>query len=100
MTLGARVESPVDFAQAVAGDVGVDLRRADIRVAEQFLDDAQVSAMLEQVRGETVTQHVGRDVARNARALHASFDAQPECYRGEGGSMLSSSRAGQEYVRR
>ena len=39
----------------------VNLRRADVRVAEQFLDHAQVRAVLEQMRGEAVPQHVRRD---------------------------------------
>ena len=45
------------------GDVRVNLRRADVRVPEQFLDHAQVRAALEQVRGEAVPQHVRSDVS-------------------------------------
>ena len=39
----------VDFAQAVAGDVGVDFRGADVGVVEQFLDHAQIRAVLQQI---------------------------------------------------
>lgn len=39
------------LAQGAAADVGVDLRRADARVAEQFLEDVQVGAVFQQVRG-------------------------------------------------
>jgi hypothetical protein len=38
------------------GDVGIDFRRADVGVAEQFLDDPQIGAVLQQMRGETVAQ--------------------------------------------
>ena len=40
----ARMELPVDVPQPVAGDVRVNLRGGDVRVAEQFLDDAQIRA--------------------------------------------------------
>ena len=49
------MKPPVDVPQPVPGYVRVNLRGADIRVAEQFLDHAQIRAMLEQVRRKTVT---------------------------------------------
>jgi len=69
---------PVDFPQPAAGDVSVDFRRADVRVAEQFLNHPQVRTVLQQVRRETVPQHVRRDVALDARAANAILDAQPQ----------------------
>ena len=42
--------------------VGVQLRRGQRRVAEQFLDDAQVGAAFEQVGGRAVPQPVRADV--------------------------------------
>ena len=53
---------PVHVTQTAAGHVRVNLRRADIRVAEEFLDDPQVGAVFQQVRGKAVPQHVWRDV--------------------------------------
>ena len=44
----------MDVAQAIAGDVRIKFRRADRRVTEHFLDDTQVGAMLEEMRGETM----------------------------------------------
>ena len=58
-----RMELPVNVPQSVARHVRVNFRGADIRVAEQFLDHSQIGAVLEQVRRETVPQHVRRDVA-------------------------------------
>ena len=43
---------PVGIDQLGGVDVRVALRRAEPRVAQQLLDDAQVSAALEQVRRE------------------------------------------------
>ena len=74
----------MDFPQAVAGDVGVDFGGADGGVAEEFLDDAQVSAVLEEVGGEAVPEHVGGEVAFNAGVAGAVFDAFPEGDGGEG----------------
>ena len=62
------MEFAVDVPQPVAGDVRVNFRGADVRVAEQFLDDAQIRAMLQQVRREAVPQHVRRHVALHAGA--------------------------------
>ena len=39
-------------------DVGVDFRREDRFVAQHFLDGAQVGAVLDEVRGEGVTEGV------------------------------------------
>ena len=74
---------PVNFPQAAAGDVRVNLRGADVRVAEQFLDHAQIRAVLQQMRRETVPQHVRRDVALNPGAADPIFDAQPQRHRRE-----------------
>ena len=54
---------PVNVPQPVAGDVRVNLRRADVRVAEQFLDHPQVRAVFQQMCGKAVPQHVRGDVA-------------------------------------
>ena len=67
----------VDLAQAISRDVRVNLRRADARVAEQFLDHPQIRAVLQQMRCETVPQHVRSDVPCNPRAPGPIFNPQP-----------------------
>ncbi len=62
-----RVEAPVNFPQARRADVRINFRGADVGMAKQFLDDAQIGAVFQQMRGETVPQHVRRDVARRCR---------------------------------
>ena len=52
-------------------DVRVDLRRADVGVAEERLHDAQVGAAAEQVRRERVAQRVRRDALPRAPAARA-----------------------------
>jgi len=59
----ARMKFSVNVTQPVSRHVRINFGRADICVAEQFLDHAQIRAMLQQVRGETVPQHVGCHIA-------------------------------------
>ena len=59
MSLSPWVESVVDVAEASHVNVRVDLGGANVRVAEKFLNRADVSAVLEHVRGEAVPEDVG-----------------------------------------
>jgi len=54
----ARVVLGVQALQSFAGDMGIDLRRRDVRMAEQQLHDTQVGAVVEQVRGEGMPEHM------------------------------------------
>ena len=74
----------MDISQPAARDVGINFCGADVGVAEQFLNDTQVCAVFQQMRGEAVSQHVGSDVAAHATLLHAISDAFPHGDRGEG----------------
>lgn len=64
----------VDVREMLEIERGVDLRRGDAGVAEQFLHGAQIAARLQHVRGERMPQHVRMHVGGNAgdqrRALH------------------------------
>ena len=53
-------------------DMGVDLRRRDVGMAEQLLHGAQIGAALEQMAGEGVTEHMRRD----ARRLDPRFQSE------------------------
>src|SRR6266446_1463672 len=53
--------SRVDLADALAGDMGVELGRGDTRMTEQLLNDPEVGAALEEVRRERVPERMGRD---------------------------------------
>src|SRR5260221_2956686 len=59
-------------AQPVALDVGIDLRRRDIGVAEHLLDAAEIGAVIEQMAGEGMAQ----DMRRDARRIDARLDRE------------------------
>ena len=50
---------PVGGAQTFLAYVGVALRGGHVAVSEQFLHDAQIGAVVEEVRGERVPQGMG-----------------------------------------
>lgn len=74
----------VDLAQAAFGDVGVDLGGGDGGMAEEFLDDAEVGPMFEEVGGEAVSEHVGGDGPADSGEPGAFADSEPEGDGGEG----------------
>ena len=58
--------------------MGVDLGGREVSVPEQFLNDAQVGAVIEQVGGEGVAEGVGGDLMRggDGRAVLVEEAAQ------------------------
>src|ERR1700746_818725 len=66
MPLCLRVRFAVGIDELSCVDVGVALRRAEPRVAEQFLNGAQIRAGFEQMRGERVPQGVRTDAVSRA----------------------------------
>ena len=72
----ARMGGAVGVEQAVGVDGGVDLRRRQRGVAEQFLDGAEVAAAAEQMGGEGVAQRVRRGRGRQAEGAAQLRDAR------------------------
>ena len=64
------------FDQRLCSDMGVDLRRGDIGVAEQGLQGAQISAAFEQVGSEGVAQDVRRDALGRDAGVCRQFLAE------------------------
>ena len=60
------VEALVDFAKVSVGDVSVNLSGADVFVAEQRLDGAEVGAGREKVGGEGVAERMRRNLFGDA----------------------------------
>jgi len=56
----------VHLRQMLEIQVGVDLGGADVGMAQQFLNRAQIAARLQQVRREGMAQHVRMHAARDA----------------------------------
>src|SRR5262245_50621218 len=48
-------------SQALLDDVGIDLRRRDVGMAEELLHRAQIGATLQEVAGKGVAKNVRRD---------------------------------------
>src|SRR6185437_16500319 len=61
-TSGMRMGFIVDGHDLIDGDAGVTLRGGKRRMAEQFLDGAKISSIVEQVRGEGVTQRMRMEI--------------------------------------
>src|ERR1041384_720368 len=73
----------VRVLQTTLVDMRVDLGRRDIDVPEHLLDDAQVTAVFQQVRGEAVPQCVRRDVLGDAGGVGVLLDEIPDRLRTE-----------------
>ncbi len=93
-SLGSRMRRVVDLREVLEVELGVDLRRRDVGVAEQFLHRAQVAAGLQQVRGERVAQHVRVHVARNAGLHGARLQAGANLARRQPGAVAADEERG------
>ena len=70
--------------EALVEDVGVDLGRRDVGVAEHLLQAAQVGAVGQQVAGEGVAQDVGGDLGGvEARLRRQGLEQLRETVAGE-----------------
>ena len=59
-------------------DMGIDHRRAHVRMPQQFLHRADVGARLQQVRGKAVAQDVHGDGFANARLGYGFLQGTPQ----------------------
>ena len=48
-------------SEPVLGDMSIDLSGGNVGMAQHLLDAAEVRAMVDQVRGEGVPEHMGRE---------------------------------------
>lgn len=79
----ARVEFFDHRLKAALFDVGVNLRGRDVRVAEQFLNDAEIGSTAEQMGGETVAHEVRIDIRFDPGAGGVLFDELADAGSGE-----------------
>ena len=85
---GARMGLPVHVHQASDVQVRVALRRAELRVTEQFLDRAQIGARPQQMRSKGMPQGVRADPLRNARRSRRLPDDAIDAAGGEAAASL------------
>jgi hypothetical protein len=71
----------MDGFQPLLIDVRVNLRRGNICVPEHFLDDAQVSAVSEQMRRETVPEKMRINIFLQSGAPGMFFHNLPDTRR-------------------
>ena len=60
--------------EAAFFNVGIDLSGRYVRMAEQFLDDAQIGSAAQKVRGKAVAHQVWIDICFDARTGGVLFD--------------------------
>ena len=81
VTLRAGVKLSMDGFQPLLIDMGIYLRCRNIRVPEHFLDDAQVGAVSEQMRGETVPEKMRINILFQSRVSCMFFHDLPDTCR-------------------
>lgn len=81
--LGAGMELAMDGFESVLIDMGVDLGRGNIGMAEHFLDDAQIGAIAEEMGSETVSQEMWINIFLQARMPRMFFHDLPDAGSGQ-----------------
>jgi hypothetical protein len=91
--VGGLAQQRAELVPQRLGQVGVDRRGSQARMAEQDLDDADVHAPLEHVRGEAVTQRVRPEMGVEAAGV-ARLKERGSC--GRIGQVSRQSPTGKE----
>ena len=87
--------SPVVYlGEVLEVKVSINLRRRDIRVAQQFLNATQVVARLEQVGGEGMPQQVGLLLGVDALAASPVIDARLHAAATEASTAIADEQGG------
>ena len=80
----------IGFGQVLEIKPRVNLRGADVGVAEQLLHGTQIAAGLQYVAGKRVAQHVRVNRHRQARLQAARSQALPDRLRSEPRAVLAN----------
>src|SRR5215472_14516035 len=67
-----------DLAQQIGGDLGIERCRLQLLVPEQYLNDADIDLLFEQVGGEAVSQRMHGHVLLNLGILGSGMDGAIE----------------------
>src|SRR5580692_12031944 len=78
--IGGLTEELAKLIPQRIGEVGVDLGGSQTRVSEQDLDDADIDALFEHVRGKAVTQRVRSEIRTEATGV-TRLDERGSCRR-------------------
>ena len=88
-SVGAGVGGLEYLAEVGVGELGVDLRRGDVGVAQQLLHVADGGAASQHVGGEGVAQGVRRHVRLDAGVLGVVLEDEPEALAGQALATLA-----------
>src|SRR3989442_1718516 len=79
--VGPRMRLIIDLLHSIGCQMRIHLRRAEALVAQKLLHAAKVSAVVEQVRREAVTQRMGADARIEAGGdeIFVEFAADTSC---------------------
>ena len=70
----------MDFLYVFTIDVSIDFRGGNVRMAEEFLNNPDISAALEKMRCERMPKGVGADVLGDARYEDVFAEYLPETH--------------------
>ncbi len=87
----------MDLAETSSGDMGIGFGGGDAGMAEEFLDDAEIGPVFEEVGGEGMSEHVGGHVPFDTCAADPRFDAEPEGDGSEGGAATGEEDVGRGF---
>src|SRR5438270_13895372 len=78
MTLCPWMKLIIDLLQPRPRDMRVDLRGGDVRMAKHQLDGSEIRSVLQEMRGERMSQNMGRDMCLDAGQPCVLDDLHPE----------------------
>ncbi len=62
-----------ELGQPPSRDMGVDLRRGDVGMAQHLLQTAEIGTVIQEMRRESMAQHMGRNPLRRNVRLQGKF---------------------------
>ena len=81
-SLRARMKLTMDSLEALLIDMGIDLGRRYVRMAQHLLDDSKIRAVAEQMRCKAVTQKVRINVLVQSGPPRVLLNNLPDSRRG------------------
>jgi hypothetical protein len=80
--------------QVLPGNMGIYLGGSDVHMPEHGLNGPQVSSSFQKMRGERMTQHMGRDALVNPRGLSMLPQNLPESLASDPSPSPSEKKSG------
>ena len=78
LNLSAGMKPAMDFFKAVPINVGIDLSRGDVGMAEHLLDHPQIGSLAEEMSSKAVPKGVGAHLFSNSGFEDIALDQTPQ----------------------